>query len=122
MKTIVSLTLCTTLSLQAYSQSLSSITGEISLWNALAIRAGIKPTELTKLVYRKLADEYAVSVGLTYDGSYNGNIALLNTELPIQVGELTDSEQHNEVRTRLEIDTIRAWDNPRKQYALFNHY
>jgi hypothetical protein len=121
MKTIASLLVCTALSLQTYSQSLASKTGEISLWNALAINAGIKPAELTKSVYKQLAHEYAQSVGLTYDGSFNGNIALLNV-LPTEDGELTKSAEQHEVRTRLEIDTIRAWDNPRKQYALFNHY
>ena len=98
------------------AQSLQQVTDATCFFDAIAIRKGINPSELTKEKYRIYAAEYAAEVGLVYDGTSAGNLTLL-----YYVRTRMLRIQEPEARTRNEIDAIRAASNPRKQLALLTY-
>lgn len=62
--------------------SLADETGEqVSLWDALAAHHNVDPTSWDVKTFRKYAAVYATSVGLVYDKSANGNIAIVHSLL-----------------------------------------
>ncbi len=86
---IILLTLTSTIS---FTQSLSEKTGETnSLWNALAIEAGVYPSTWTVSEFRLAAKEYAESIGLEYTNhATNGwnNVEILHFSVSTQVTDL----------------------------------
>lgn len=83
------------------AQSLSETTGETtSLWNALAIEAGVNPSDWTTSEFRKAASDYAKSIGLEYtNNESNGwnNIEILHHSPSFSTKDIDTVETYVEV-------------------------